>query len=116
MRILQCLICAMLLSFATDLYGDEAEELRQLLPTLSGRQKLDALARLHDLSRESNDPQEELNCLYDHLNEARRQGDIKEQCGDLVSRDVLFYNYDLNDSLYHYVRDDMKFLARHDQW
>lgn len=116
MRIHRFLICAVLLLSATVLYSDEAEELRRSLPKLQGEKKLVALERLHDLSRENDDYNQQLTCLYAHLNEARRQGNVEEQCADLLSRGILFYNYDLDDSLFHYVRGDMQFLAKHEQW
>ena len=78
--------------------------------------KLAALGRLHDLSRENDDYNQQLTCLYAHLNEARRQGNVEEQCADLLSRGILFYNYDLDDSLFYYVRGDMQFLAKHEEW
>lgn len=116
MRIHRFLICAVLLLSATVLYSDEAEEIRRSLPKLQGEKKLVALERLHDLSRENDDYNQQLTCLYAHLNEARRQGNVEEQCADLLSRGILFYNYDLDDSLFHYVRGDMQFLAKHEQW
>ena len=116
MRIHRFLICAVLLLLATVLYSDEAEELRRSLPKLQGEEKLAALGRLHDLSRENDDYNQQLTCLYAHLNEARRQGNVEEQCADLLSRGILFYNYDLDDSLFYYVRGDMQFLAKHEEW
>lgn len=116
MRIHRFLICAVLLLSATVLYSDEAEEIRKKLPKLQGEKKLAALGRLHDLSRENDDYNQQLTCLYAHLNEARRQGNVEEQCADLLSRGILFYNYDLDDSLFYYVRGDMQFLAKHEQW
>ena len=116
MRIHRFLICAVLLLSATVLYSDEAEEIRKELPKLQGEKKLAALGRLHDLSRENDDYNQQLTCLYAHLNEARRQGNVEEQCADLLSRGILFYNYDLDDSLFYYVRGDMQFLAKHEEW
>ena len=116
MRIHRFLICAVLLLSATVLYSDEAEEIRKKLPKLQGEKKLAALGRLHDLSRENDDYNQQLTCLYAHLNEARRQGNVEEQCADLLSRGILFYNYDLDDSLFYYVRGDMQFLAKHEEW
>ena len=116
MRIHRFLICAVLLLSATILYSGEAEEIRKELPKLQGEKKLAALGRLHDLSRENDDYNQQLTCLYAHLNEARRQGNVEEQCADLLSRGILFYNYDLDDSLFYYVRGDMQFLAKHEEW
>jgi len=106
----------MLLLFATSLYGDEAEEIRKRLPQLKGEEKLEALSCLLDISRESDDLQLQINCLYDHLDEARRQRNLEQEGADLLTRGVLFYNNDLNDSLFHYVRGDLDYLAKHEQW
>ena len=116
MRIHRFLICAVLLLSATVLYSGEAEEIRNSLPKLQGEEKLAALGRLLDISMENDDYNQQLTCLYAHLNEARRQGNVEEQCADLLSRGILFYNYDLDDSLFYYVRGDMQFLAKHEQW
>ena len=116
MGIRQFLICAILLLSATSLYGDEAEEIRKTLPQLSGEGKLDALSRLFDISMESDDYQLQIKCLYDHLNEARRQGDVKKECADLLTRATLFYNYDENDSLFRYAREDLDYIEEHRQW
>jgi tetratricopeptide (TPR) repeat protein len=77
---------------------------------------LEALGRLYDLSLESDDYQLQLNCLYDHLHEARRQGNVKNVCADLLTRALFFYNYDLNDSLFFYVREDLGYLSEHKDW
>ena len=116
MGIRQFLICAIMLLFATSLYGSEAEEIRRTLPQLKGEEKLDALSRLLDISRESDEFQSQINCLYDHLNEARRQGDVENECADLLTRAMLFYNCDQNDSLFFYVRGDLDYLEKHEQW
>ena len=116
MGIRQFLICAMLLLSATSLYGNEAEEIRKRLPQLKGEEKLEALSRLLDISRENDDFQSQINCLYDHLDEARRQGNVEQESADLLTRGALFYNNDLNDSLFYYVRGDLDYLAKHEQW
>lgn len=116
MRIRQFLICAILLLSAISLYGNEAEEIRKKVPSLKGKEKLTALGRLFEISREGDDFQMQINCLYDHLNEARRQGDVKEECADLLTRGALFYNYDQNDSLFRYTREDLNYLAKNEMW
>ena len=116
MGIRQFLICAIMLLFATSLYGNKADEIRKKLPQLKGEEKLDALGKLFEISRESDDFQLQISCLNDHLNEARRQGMIEQECDDLLTRGVLFYNNDLNDSLFHYVREDLSYLAENYQW
>ena len=116
MGIRQFLICAMLLLSATSLYGNEAEEIRRTLPHLEGENKLEALSRLYNISMESYDYQSQINCLYAHLNEARRQEKTKQVCADLLTRASLFYNHDENDSLFRYARKDLDYIAKHKQW
>ena len=116
MRIHRFLICAVLLLSATVLYSDEAEELRRSLPKLQGEKKLAALERLLDISMENDDYQSQINCLYAHMNEARRQGNSDDEGADLLTRCLLFYNNDQNDSLLYYARGDLKTLAKNGQW
>lgn len=116
MRIHRFLICAVLLLSATVLYSDEAEELRRSLPKLQGEEKLAALERLLDISMENDDYQSQINCLYAHMNEARRQGNSDDEGADLLTRCLLFYNNDQNDSLLYYARGDLKTLAKNGQW
>ncbi len=116
MRIRLFLICAVWLSFAASLYSDEAEEIRVKLPQLNKEEKLAALSRLFDISMESDDFQLQINCLYAHLNEARRQGIAKKVCADLLTRASLFYNHDVNDSLFFYAREDLDYIATHKEW
>lgn len=116
MRIHRFLICAVMLLLATNLYSDEAEEIRKMLPLMKGDAKLKALSRLLDISMENDDYLSQLNCLYAHMNEARRQGNLEDEGMDLLTRCVLFYNNDQNDSLIHYARSDLKTLAKNGQW
>ena len=116
MRIHRFLICAVLLLSATVLYSDEAEEIRKKLPKLQGEKKLAALERLLDISMENDDYQSQINCLYAHMNEARRQGNSDDEGADLLTRCLLFYNNDQNDSLLYYARGDLKTLAKNGQW
>ena len=116
MGIRQFLICTILLLSAISLYGNEAEEIRKKLPQLRGEEKLTALGRLFEISREGDDFQLQINCLYDHLNESRRQRNVEQECDDLLTRCLLFYNNDQNDSLFCYVRDDLSYLAKSNQW
>lgn len=116
MRIHRFLICAVMLLLATSLYSDEAEEIRKMLPSMKGDAKLEALSRLLDISMENDDYQSQINCLYAHMNEARRQGKLEDEGMDLLTRCVLFYNNDQNDSLIYYARGDLKTLANNGQW
>lgn len=116
MRIHRFLICAVLLLSATVLYSGEAEELRSSLPKLQGEKKLAALERLLDISMENDDYQSQIKSLYAHMNEARRQGNSDDEGADLLTRCLLFYNNDQNDSLLYYARGDLKTLAKNGQW
>ena len=112
MGIRQFLICTILLLSAISLYGNEAEEIRKKLPQLKGEEKLTALGRLFEISREGDDFQLQINCLYDHLNESRRQRNVEQECDDLLTRCLLFYNNDQNDSLFLHAREDLNYLAK----
>ena len=57
-----------------------------------------------------------MNSLYAHMNEARRQGNSDDEGADLLTRCLLFYNNDQNDSLLYYARGDLKTLAKNGQW
>lgn len=116
MRKCRFLICVTLLLVATNLYSNEAEEIRLKLPKLSGIERLNALGRLIELSKEKDDYQTQLLCLNEHLYEARQQKNTEEECKDLLDRGILFYNNDLNDSLYRYVREDLRYLAKYQKW
>ena len=91
MGIRQFLICAIMLLFATSLYGNKADEIRKKLPQLKGEEKMVALGKLFEISREGDDFQLQICCLNDHLNEARRQGKVEQECDDLLTRAMLFY-------------------------
>jgi serine phosphatase RsbU (regulator of sigma subunit) len=41
---------------------------------------------------------------------------VEQESADLLTRGALFYNNDLNDSLFYYVRGDLDYLAKHEQW
>ena len=116
MGIRQFLICAMLLLSATSLYGNDADEIRKKLPQLKGEERLVALGKLFEISREGDDFQLQICCLNDHLNEARRQGKVEQECDDLLTRAMLFYNNDQNDSLILHAREDLNYLAKNEQW
>lgn len=75
-----------------------------------------ALERLLDISMENDDYQSQMNSLYAHMNEARRQGNSDDEGADLLTRCLLFYNNDQNDSLLYYARGDLKTLAKNGQW
>ena len=116
MRKCRFLICVTLLLVATNLYSNGAEEIRLKLPKLSGIERLNALGRLIELSKENDDYQTQLLCLNEHLHEARQQKNTEEECKDLLDRGILYYNNDLNDSLYRYVREDLRYLAKYQKW
>ena len=106
-------ICLLL---AVCLYGNEADEIRATLSQKKAKVKLAALARLCELSLETDDYQEQWRCQNDYYQETVRQGDVKEQGDAIMMRTILFYNNVQNDSIYYYTRNDLRFLEKHKLW
>ena len=93
-----------------------AEELRKELPELKGSKRLKALEELFYLSQESSPLNQQIRCVDDLIDEAHRQGNHKEEGSARVQRVVLFYNNDLNDSIYKTVPTEMEFMKKHELW
>lgn len=104
------------LFMAVNLYGNEADEIRRDLSHLKDSARLSALAKLYEISMETDDYEEQWQCLNDYLLEARCQGNVKETCDAIMMRTLLFYNNDQNDSVYKYTPDDLRFLADNKSW
>ena len=94
----------------------ETETLRKNLPTLKGKELLEAYGKLFLLSLESDDLDYQLRCVNDLINEAHHQGDQFEEGEAKVEKLTLFYNNDLNDSIYEQVPPTLKFLEKSKSW
>ena len=80
-----------------------ADSLRQRLPSLHGKARLQAYGKLYRLSQGGSDQQYTLRCLNDYINELDRQNEKDTLALALVERVTFFYNYDLTDSVYKYA-------------
>lgn len=80
-----------------------ADSLRQRLPSLHGKARLQAYGKLYRLSQGGGDQQYTLRCLNDYINELDRQNEKDTLALALVERVTFFYNYDLTDSVYKYA-------------
>ena len=80
-----------------------ADSLRQRLPSLHGKARLQAYGKLYRLSQGGSDQQYTLRCLNDYINELDRQDEKDTLALALVERVTFFYNYDLTDSVYKYA-------------
>ncbi len=116
MNLNRAVAAVILLCLSICLYGSEVEEIKKLLPSLTGKKRLDALSTLCELSLETDDYDTQWKYLNDYLDEARRQGNAKETGDAIMMRTLLFYNNDQNDSIYHYTRSDLDFLKRNKIW
>ena len=103
-----CLLMAMVSVFAT-----EADDIKKRLEHAQGKEKLELLSQLYELSMEEDDFQYQWQCINNYLMECRKQGNSLEESYARYDRIQLFYNYDLNDSIYHYAEEDLAFLHAH---
>ncbi len=81
-------------------HANECDELRLRLPQLQGAELVAAYEQLYYCSQDSDDVDYQLSCLSDYVAEARRQGMKDEEAFALAQRATLFYNYDMNDSIF----------------
>ena len=98
------------------LLADKADALRELLPKLKGDALLMAYDQLYKLSLQTDDVNEQIRCLNDLIEEQRRQHKDDLFAMALAERAVLFYNYDMSDSILHYVPGDMEVLKSMKDW
>ena len=115
-RTLAVLALLLLGGMHLSLLADKAAVLREMLPRLRGDALLVAYDKLYKLSLERDDAEEQIRCLNDLIAECRRQHKDKQWGMAVVERAVLFYNYDLSDSIFHYVPGDMEALKALSDW
>ena len=96
--------------------ASETETLRKKLPTLKGKELLEAYGQLFLLSLESDDLEYQLRCVNDLINEAHHQGDQFEEGEAKVEKMTFFYNNSFNDSIYEQVPQTLKFLENIKNW
>ena len=103
-----CLLMATVSVFAT-----EADDTRKRLEHAQGKDRLELLSLLCDLSLEEDDYQLQWQCINDYLVECRKQYNQEEESYALWKRILLFYNSDQNDSVVHYAPNDILFIRDH---
>ena len=111
------------LLFSTLLFGDTIENYRdsiklyrESIPSMQGAKRIGAYGRIYRMSQEIDDLQLQWECLDDYKKEADAQGIVEEQIEARIERIILFYNNDLNDSVYKYAPNDLKFIRDHGNW
>ena len=111
------LVITLLLSLsAVAIHADQTADLRKMLPSLKGDKLVEAYGELFSSSLKGDDVDYQIKCVNDWIAEARRQSNHKEECDARVEKMMLFYNNDLNDSLYEQVHPTLDILASYKDW
>ena len=105
-----------LLMFTVSIFADEAEDLRKALPNRKGMERIGILQKLYNLSQETDDTDYQIRCINDLINETHRQGNTEEECNARILKMSLFYNADLNDSIYEQAPPTLEYLASIKKW
>ena len=96
--------------------ADLADNLRAKLATANDSLRIVIYGNLFQLSQETGDINYQLRCVNELLAETQRQHNAHEEADARLNRVVLFYNNDMNDSVYANVPADLEFLKMHQQW
>ncbi len=115
-RVFIVTICMLLGSGLHVCAADLSETLRQKLPTLKGKARLQALYKLQELSTSSPDINYRVKCYNELIEEADKQHEAEFYGRSVRGRTVYFYNTDLTDSIDKYVPGDMEKLRGYRQW
>ena len=91
----------------------EADDIKKRLEHAQGKERVELLCQLYEQSLESDDFDLMWHNLDLYLKEAQRQGLKDEESDARFFRIELFYNYDLNDSIFQYVEEDLAFIHAH---
>ena len=113
MKLGRLLISMCLLMATVSVFSTETDDIKKKLEHAQGKEKLELLSRLCDVSLEEDDYQLQWQCINDYLNECRKQDNKEEESFALWKRILLFYNCDQNDSVIHYAPDDIAFIREH---
>ena len=84
-------------------WADMSNELRQRLATQKGPDRLVTLEQLYYLSQDSDDINYQMRCIDEFMNEARRQDSTYQEGYAMSLKAVLFYNNDMNDSVFNVI-------------
>ena len=113
MNLSRLFVSMCLLMAAVSIFATEADDIKEELKHAQGKEKLQLLSLLCDLSLEEDDYQLQWQCVNDYLVESRKQGNHEEESYARWKRILLFYNSDQNDSVIHYAPDDILFIRDH---
>lgn len=100
----------------TTVQADKTSELRQRLPQLKGQELIDAYFELYLSSLSSNDIVYQQRCINDLIAGAHHQGDREKEGMARSMKIKLFYNNDLNDSIYEQTPNTLRFLETANIW
>ena len=113
----QRLTIALLLFISTTcLFGNEAEEIRKLIPQQKGKELYESYIKLYQLSLEEDDLTYQLKCINDVIQMAHREKALKYECDAMMMKLVLFYNNALDDSIYEQAPQAMEFFRQSEMW
>ena len=115
-RIIAILI---LLMTGTLLYAQKEptiDDLRKALPQKKGKERVELYGKIYRLSQSTDDFGLQWQSVTDYVREAHRQGLKVEECNARVERLLLFYNNDINDSVYYYGPGDLEFIKECKEW
>ena len=96
------------------LHAESCQELRQQLQHLQGKERLAVLEQIFYCTQESGSVEEQLDAVNDYIKEAKRQENKEEEAFALTQKSTLFYNNDMNDSVFQRVPDIMQRLRQLD--
>ena len=116
MNLNRWIVSLLMLIFATCTYADEVAKLRAALANAKGAERLNILGKLFDLSYETDDIDYQIRCVNDMIAEAHRQGNKKEEGDARVAKMTLFFNSELNDSIYEQVPPLLELLRDIKEW
>ena len=114
-RPLTALITALWLCVVS-VFADEMADLRKQLPTLHGEELMDAYFQLHVMSLDCDDVDQQLAILNEWIGAARKESSEGGEVAALLSRASVFYNNDLNDSIYNHIPQDRNIAKRYEKW
>ena len=80
--------------------ADGCDSLRLQLSALEGEKRVAAFEQLYYCSMEEGSFDEQLQCVDDYIREARRQHMTEEEAFAMAQKGTLFYNNDMNDSVF----------------
>ena len=116
MNLNRWLITLFLCISTISIFADETEELRKMLSKAEGKERINILQKIYDLSQEFDDVDYQLRCINQVIAECQKQGNTADEGEARVQKIILFYNNDLNDSIYEQVPNTLEFLASIQNW